>query len=297
VVVVGLLILVILVLIVKVGTNTGSNAAAVVPSTALSPDTGSGTQTGGAGTPAGTPKPGKTASSPEVVGTMETPEQLAAVQKLIDYGMPIYCGGTTKPLVALTFDDGPGPFTQYTLDTLKAAHAEATFFLVGKLFYSSTNQKMAKTESKYGVVGDHTMTHIALAGAAPSVVSSEILRAKKVIEKAIGQTINLYRPPLGSHDAYVDKFVVDHDMLEIVWSLDSRDSLGASTEQIVRNVKNGISPGDIILLHENRGTTRNALPQILQIVADAGLKPVTVPELLAQDPPTDVCGSPARDDL
>lgn len=284
-VVVALIVLVTLTLIVKVGTSTGADQTGIVPLTALA-SAGGATPGGAYATVPPKPRPGNTSPTPPVVGDMETPAQRAAIQKLIDYGMPIYCGGGTKPLVALTFDDGPGPYTQYTLDTLKVANDEATFFLVGKLFYSSTNQKMAKTESKYGVVGDHTMTHIALAGAAPSVVSSEILHAQKLIEKYTGQSVNLYRPPLGSHDAYVDKFVVNHNMLEVIWSLDSRDSLGASTEQIVRNIQNEISPGDIILMHENRGTTRNALPQILQIVADKGYKAVTVPELLAEDPPT-----------
>ena len=42
----------------------------------------------------------------------------------------------------------------------------------------------------------------------------------------------------------------------------------------------------IVLMHENRGTTRNALPAILQGLTDKGLQPVTLSTLLTQDPPT-----------
>lgn len=280
-IVAGVLTVATVILLVKVGTSGGPGI--IVPSTRLDGQTSLLTES-----PSSGPASPQKAGSPPAgeAGSMETAKEQAAVQKLIDYGLPIYCGGGNKRLVALTFDDGPGPFTEYTMDTLKSAHATATFFLVGKLFASPVNQRLAKAESKFAVVADHTFTHAALAGAPHSQVKSEILHARKVIEKATGQTVNLYRPPLGSHDAYVDRFVNDKGMLEILWSLDSRDAIGANTEQIIRNIKKGISPGDIILMHENRGTTRNALPEILQIVQDAGLTPVTVPELLAKDPPT-----------
>ena len=60
----------------------------------------------------------------------------------------------------------------------------------------------------------------------------------------------------------------------------------ATVRQIVQTVRKGLSPGGIIVLHDNRSTTENALPKILAMIKDRGLTPVTVPELLSQDPPT-----------
>lgn len=96
----------------------------------------------------------------------------------------------------------------------------------------------------------------------------------------------MFRPPLGLHDGRVDTYVGSHAMLEILWSIDSQDSLGASPDKIFRNVRNNLSAGDIILLHENRGTTQNALPRIIRLIQQRGFETVTVPQLLAQDPPT-----------
>src|SRR5437867_8790041 len=56
----------------------------------------------------------------------------STMQRLISLGRPVSCGGGTKPLVALTFDDGPGPYTQQAADILQRARARATVFIVAK---------------------------------------------------------------------------------------------------------------------------------------------------------------------
>lgn len=248
--------------------------------------------TGGGTEPAqvinGSVTPSATAQSPSAGGPSPAPEPSIApqLQKILDLGKPVYCGGGNLPLVALTFDDGPGPFTQYAVDTLKAAGAKASFFLVGKLFYSNTNQKESKIEAKFGDVGDHSWSHYGLAGESPSTLQSEVVRPLKIIEKYSGENVLYFRPPWGSRDSALDAFVKSQGMIEVMWTLDTHDSEGAKTDEIVSAIDNQAQPGSIILLHENRGTTRNALPAILQILAAKGLQPVTLTTLLTQDPPT-----------
>src|SRR5713226_8822109 len=75
-------------------------------------------------------------------------------------------------------------------------------------------------------------------------------------------------------------------MLQVMWSADSQDSAGVNEEEFLSNVRAGLRPGAIILMHENRGTTLAGLEAILQDIRGLGLKTVTVPELLALDPPT-----------
>ena len=75
-------------------------------------------------------------------------------------------------------------------------------------------------------------------------------------------------------------------LLEVLWTVDSRDSLGADYAGIEQNVVAGLHPGSIILMHENRGQTIRALPVIFAALARDHLHAVTVPELVAEDPPS-----------
>src|SRR3954447_375782 len=58
-------------------------------------------------------------------------EQNRALKAALRRGEPIYCGAGRANVVALTFDDGPGPFTEQLLELLRRANAHATFFVVG----------------------------------------------------------------------------------------------------------------------------------------------------------------------
>ena len=202
-------------------------------------------------------------------------------------GEPIYCGGPTMPLVALTFDDGPGILSPQALKTLGRTHTPATFFLVGKLFADQSFVDIAKAEAAAGMAfGDHTWDHVNMTNGNAHLYARQIARTRRVIAATTGQPVLLFRPPFGVHDRGLDTYVRSQGMLEILWSIDSLDSQGATAKQIVQTVRKGLSPGDIIILHDNRSTTENALPKILAMIHARGLTPVTVPDLLTQDPPS-----------
>src|SRR5437868_7818531 len=59
--------------------------------------------------------------------------QAPALRRLLRADRPVYCGSARRRLVALTFDDGPGPYTHLALKELRRARAGATFFLVGRV--------------------------------------------------------------------------------------------------------------------------------------------------------------------
>lgn len=208
------------------------------------------------------------------------------LQRLIDAGQPIYCGGGTRPLVALTFDDGPGPDTLQTIAALKAAGMTATFFEVGKLLGEPMFDGIPKAAARFGAIGDHTWDHVSMLGLSATELDAEIGRTRRVLQQLTGQHVFMFRPPLGQHDATVDAYVRSSGMLQIMWTIDSGDSMGASDDQIYRMIRAHLSPGDIVLLHENRGTTQNALPRIIRLIQRKGYRTVTVPQLLAMDPPS-----------
>lgn len=207
------------------------------------------------------------------------------IGRLVGLGLPVRCGGGTKPLVALTFDDGPGPYTQRTLQILRSAGARATFFLVGKLVVEREFRGLPREEAKVGALGDHTWSHVALPGLPAGRLRFEIGRTKQVVEKRSGTPVLLFRPPTGRRSPAVDCVVRSFGMVQVLWSVDSQDSLGSPAPKVLRIVERGLRPGAIVLLHENRGTTLSILPELLRDVRTRGLRAVTIPQLLALDPP------------
>jgi peptidoglycan/xylan/chitin deacetylase (PgdA/CDA1 family) len=72
-----------------------------------------------------------------------------------------------------------------------------------------------------------------------------------------------------------------------MWTVDSRDSLGANYTEIERTVIEGLKPGAIILMHENHGQTIRAMLGIFAAIARKHLRTVSVPRLLSDDPPSE----------
>jgi peptidoglycan/xylan/chitin deacetylase (PgdA/CDA1 family) len=211
----------------------------------------------------------------------------AAVQRFTDIGEPLRCGGGRKPVVALTFDDGPGPYTARTLRILRRHDARATFFLVARQIEDWPGLRdIPAREHRRHAVGNHSFDHVSLTGATQETLEHQVGDARDAIAEAAGGPVTLFRPPLGARDASVDASVEAHGMLQVLWSVDSLDSRGATTVEVLANVTESIRPGSIVLLHENRGTTLHALPDLLDLIALRGYRTVTIPELLAIDPPT-----------
>jgi peptidoglycan/xylan/chitin deacetylase (PgdA/CDA1 family) len=215
---------------------------------------------------------------------LETAAQVAAVHRLARYGLPLFCAGRTRPMVALTFDDGPGVYTHYAIKQLRAAHLRATFFLVGKEIRAWPG--WAAREKPYAAFGDHTMTHPFLPALPHAAMVREIVGAQTLIERTVGEPVVLFRPPYEARSAAIQQLVSSRGMLEVLWNVDSQDSLGADYAGIERNVIAGLHPGSIILMHENHGQTIRALPVIFAALARRHLQAVTVPQLVAEDPPT-----------
>jgi peptidoglycan/xylan/chitin deacetylase (PgdA/CDA1 family) len=213
-----------------------------------------------------------------------TQPQQAAVARLAAYGLPLFCGGRSKRMVALTFDDGPGPYTRLAIAKLRKHHLRATFFLVGKQVRAYPG--LAPLERLVGVDGDHTMTHPFLPALPHAEMVHEIAGAKALIEHVSAQRVLLFRPPYEGRTPAIDHEAKALGMLEVLWTVDSRDSLGAGYAEIEHNVLAGLHPGSIILMHENHGQTIRALLTVFAALARGHLRAVTIPELVAEDPPS-----------
>jgi peptidoglycan/xylan/chitin deacetylase (PgdA/CDA1 family) len=187
-------------------------------------------------------------------------------------------------MVALTFDDGPGPYTRLAVKKLHRNHLRVTFFLVGKQLRAYPG--LAHLERPIAAFGDHTLTHPFLPALPREAMVHEIAGARTAIEQASGQPVGLFRPPYEGRTPTIDGEARTLGLLEVLWNVDSADSLGANYAGIERNVRAGLRPGSIILMHENHGQTIRALPTIFAALEHDHLRAVTIPELVAEDPPS-----------
>jgi peptidoglycan/xylan/chitin deacetylase (PgdA/CDA1 family) len=208
----------------------------------------------------------------------------ATAQRLATLALPIYCGAAHGNAVAFTFDDGPGPYTHYALKKLALAQERATFFVVGRSIGNFPG--WLTKELPLAAIGDHTATHPVLPSLPAPAIANELMSTKEKIQSETRQSVYLFRPPYGALDPQVLATARKVGLLSVLWSVDSRDSLGANWAAIVRNVEAGLRPGAIVLMHENRGQTIHALTTLLPELHRRHLRSVTLPELLGGDPPS-----------
>jgi peptidoglycan-N-acetylglucosamine deacetylase len=212
---------------------------------------------------------------------VESPE----IRRLIALGRPIYCAGPRGNEIALTFDDGPGQYTWLAIPKLRRHGIKATFFIVGRNI--PLLPRALVEERALGAVGDHTFTHPLLTSLPAGEAESQIVRTQHAVERASGGPVFLFRPPYGALDAAIDGIARANNLLPIMWTVDSRDSLGANYAEIERNVIEGLHPGAIILMHENHGQTIRAMLSIFAAIQRRHLRTVSVPKLLTDDPPSE----------
>ncbi|MFF5586343.1 polysaccharide deacetylase family protein [Streptomyces hygroscopicus] len=175
--------------------------------------------------------------------------------------------------VGLTYDDGPNPAsTQALLTALRAGGAKATFFIWGQ--HAEQYPDLLRAEQAAGMwIANHTMTHPHLTQIGEPAAYNEIAGAQNTIQRITGQTPALFRPPYGETNAQVRSDEARLGLTEVLWSVDSQDWNGASTQQIVQAAAT-MRAGSIILMHDGGyQTTVGAVPQILSGLAARGLCP------------------------
>ena len=209
-------------------------------------------------------------------------------RQLLDAGIPIYCGAGDKGYVAFTFDDGPGPYSARLVALLKRYRVRATFFEIGQKVVRKPN--LARLEASVGAIGDHSFTHPNLITLPPARIRAELARTKQAIRRITKRKVILFRPPFGDNASEILRIARSLGMLEVLSNVDSGDASEASTpssQEIYQHLVDRVRAGGIVLMHEDEQVpaTLNALKLYLPRFEKTGLKAVTVPKLLALDPP------------
>jgi len=193
----------------------------------------------------------------------------------------------SRRVIALTFDDGPSPYTSAIVRILVRMHVPATFFVVGQqLRYFSAG---LRDELAHGFeVGDHTENHVWLPHYPAAEQYAQIHDQAVAIEQLGAPAPRLFRPPYGVYDAATLAILRRMRMLMVTWSIDPGDWRRPGAKAILRNVLANARPGAIVIMHDGGGDrtqTIAALPAIVRGLRRQGYRLVTVADLARIDPP------------
>ena len=191
---------------------------------------------------------------------------------------------TGNKVIALTFDDGPGPYTAHLLDVLDQYGAKATFFLIGSKVSSQANV-VRNIHARGHQLGNHSWSHPELPKLPVDQIAGEIDRTNDAIKQATGVTPAILRPPYGAVNGVVLEQLRLRGMSSILWSVDTRDWADRNSDIVCSRAVAGAQPGAIILMHDIHQTSVGAVPCILSALKQQGYSFVTVQGLLGNTTP------------
>ena len=210
----------------------------------------------------------------------------AAINRTLAYTPYVRVAGSQHKEIALTFDDGPGPYTPQVLSVLERLHVPATFFEVGVLetyFHASTAAMVARGYP----IGDHTQTHAPMSKLSARDQQRQLLQDTAAIGDYGAAFPRMFRPPYGLWNSTTLGLLKKYRMLMILWSVETGDYQMPGADVIVSRALAGTRPGAIILMHDaggDRSQTVAALPQIIRKLRARGYQLVTVPRLILDNP-------------
>jgi len=185
---------------------------------------------------------------------------------------------TGNKVIALTFDDGPGPYTAHLLDILDQYGAKATFFLIGSKV-SGQASVVRSTQARGHQLGNHSWSHPELPKLSVDQIAGEIDRTNEAIRQATGVKPSILRPPYGAVNGVVLEQIRLRGMSSILWSVDTRDWADRNSQIVCSRAVAGARPGAVILMHDIHQTSVNAVPCILSSLKQQGYSFVTIQRL------------------
>ncbi|WP_313256922.1 polysaccharide deacetylase family protein [Lacrimispora sp.] len=184
----------------------------------------------------------------------------------------------SRPMVALTFDDGPfAPVGNQIMDCLAQYGGKATFFVVGSRV-SAYGAEMQRMVAEGHEIGNHTYEHKNLTKLSGAQIQSQINLCNDAVQAACGVRPALVRPPGGAKNGTV---LANVQAPVIMWSIDTRDWKTRNASKTVNSVMSQVRDGDIVLMHELYSQSGAAALEIIPRLTEAGYQLVTVSEMAA----------------
>lgn len=180
-----------------------------------------------------------------------------------------------RPMIALTFDDGPGVHTMRLLEALEEKNVKATFFMLGQNV-AKFQEEVAKMYEIGCELGNHSYNHPNLSKMSASEVTAQVNDTNALVEEASGHPATVLRPPYGAVSQTLSE---NAGMPMILWSVDTLDWKTKDAKATIDHVLANVSDGDIVLMHDIYGTTVDAAIELIDLLQEQGYSLVTVSEL------------------
>ncbi len=183
-----------------------------------------------------------------------------------------------KPMVALTFDDGPGynKASDKIVSVLEKYNARATFFMLGQ--NAKDHPKNLKRKVKLGCeLANHTYDHSHYGS---KVTASDIKKCSEAIYQVTGQYPTAFRSPGGQTTDLIRKECKAENMPLYYWSLDTQDWKYRNADHVYNAIMKNVQDGDIILMHEIYDSTAEAVARVVPALIKEGYQLVTCEELI-----------------
>lgn len=183
-----------------------------------------------------------------------------------------------RPMVALTFDDGPHPpVGNRIMDCLAQYGAKATFFMVGDRVASRAGEVQRMVREGHEVA-NHSMNHKYFQKLSAAEIQAQVTSCNDAIEAVCGVRPRIMRLPGGNHNSTV---LANTHMPMIQWNIDTLDWKTKNADKTVAAVLNHVKDGDIILMHELYSQSADAALRIIPELHSRGFQMVTVSEMAA----------------
>ncbi|MHA3019846.1 polysaccharide deacetylase family protein [Mycobacterium sp. BMJ-28] len=193
--------------------------------------------------------------------------------------------------IALTFDDGPGPYTDRLLKILADTDSKATFFLIGNKV--AANPDGAKRVAEAGMeIGSHTWEHPNMTAIPPQAIPAQFSKASAAIEAATGQRPKLVRTAGGLINDAVLAEAAKQDLADINWDVIPFDWYNdANTAATRYMLMTQVKPNSVVLFHDTYSSTVDLVYQFIPVLKANGYHLVTVSHMLGERKPGTSYGS------
>lgn len=185
-----------------------------------------------------------------------------------------------KPMVALTFDDGPSIYTARILDSLEASGGKATFFMVGNRMnsYQSAVKRMVEMGCE---PASHTWNHSYITKLSAGDLIANLNQVDETLRSIAGVSTVVMRPPGGFINDSSKAALAQKGVPAIMWSVDTLDWKTRNAQNTVNVVLESVKDGDIILMHDLYEATADAAAVLIPELTARGYQLVTVSEMAA----------------
>ena len=191
-------------------------------------------------------------------------------------GEAIWGGLSTEKVVALTFDDGPKPgVTEPLLDVLRQERVPATFFVIGRhvMEYPELTKQIVEAGME---IANHSYTHRNLTRLSQTEVAREVMQTQAAVQSVTGRAPRFLRPPGGNWNPRVARTARSWGLTPCMWTVDVYGSEVIGAQQVADAVLAQVRPGSIILMHNGKVSTLQALPTIIRALRSRGYAFATV---------------------